>query len=64
MTLTEKINNDIKEAMKIRNQIRLDTLRMLNKNIDLDARGNLPDEEVVKLFKIYFRNLQDIYLKR
>lgn len=60
MTIIEKINEDIKEAIKSRNQIRLDTLRMLkSKILTVDARGNLPDGEVVKLFKTYFGNLQE-----
>ncbi len=60
MTLIEKINNDIKEAMRSRNQLRLDTLRMLkSKILTVDARGNLPDGEVLKLFKTYQGNLQE-----
>lgn len=60
MTLIEKINNGIKEAMRSRDQLRLDTLRMLkSKILTVDARGNLPDTEVIKLFKTYFGNLQE-----
>lgn len=60
MALVEKINEDIKEAMKSRDQIRLNTLRMLkSKILTQDARGNLPDAEVIKLFKTYFGNLQE-----
>lgn len=60
MTLIEKINAGIKESMLSRNQIRLDTLRMLkSKILAVDARGNLPDPEVIKLFKTYFGNLQE-----
>jgi uncharacterized protein len=60
MTIVEKINQGIKEAMRSRDQIRLDTLRMLkSKILTLDARGNLPDSEVLKLFKTYFGNLQE-----
>lgn len=60
MTLIETINDGIKEAMKSRNQLRLDTLRMLkSKILTVDARGNLPDGEVVKLFKTYYGNLQE-----
>lgn len=58
--LVEQINNGIKEAMKSKDQIRLDTLRMLkSKILTVDARGNLPDDEVQKLFKTYFGNLQE-----
>jgi uncharacterized protein len=60
MTLMEQINHGIKEAMKSRDQIRLDTLRMLkSKILNVDARGNLPDPEVIKIFKTYFGNLQE-----
>lgn len=60
MTLIEQINDGIKEAMRSRNQIRLDTLRMLkSKILAVDARGNLPDQEVQKLFKTYSGNLQE-----
>lgn len=60
MTLFEQINDGIKEAMRSRDQIRLDTLRMLkSKILSVDARGNLPDAEVLKLFKTYYGNLQE-----
>ncbi len=60
MTLIEKINQGIQDAMRSRDQIRLDTLRMLkSKILTVDARGNLPDTEVLKLFKTYFGNLQE-----
>jgi uncharacterized protein YqeY len=60
MTIIETINQGIKEAMLSRNQLRLDTLRMLKSKImTVDARGSLPDPEVVKLFKTYFGNLQE-----
>ena len=60
MTLIERINSDLKEAIKSRNSLRVDTLRMLkSKILAVDARANLPDEEVIKLFKSYFGNLQE-----
>lgn len=60
MTLVEQINEGIKEAMKSRNQVRLDTLRMLkSKILTADARGNLSDAEVQKLFKTYYGSLQE-----
>lgn len=56
----EKLNQDLKEAMKSRDQIRLDTLRMLkSKILNADARGNLPDADIIKLFKTYYGNLQE-----
>lgn len=60
MTIAETINTEIKEAMKSRNQVRLDTLRMLkSKILTADARGNLSDQDVLKLFKTYYGNLQE-----
>lgn len=60
MTIIEQINDGIKEAMRNRAQLRLDTLRMLkSKILVVDARGNLPDADVLKLFKTYAGNLQE-----
>lgn len=62
MKLIEKINEGIKESMRSRDQVRLDVLRMLkSKILTVDARGNLPDEDVIKLFKTYFGNLQEAF---
>lgn len=60
MTIGEKINEGIKDAMRNRDQLRLDTLRMLkSKILAVDARGNLSDTDVVKLFKTYYGSLQE-----
>jgi len=60
MAMMEQINEGIKEAMRSRDQIRLATLRMLkSKILAVDARGNLPDAEVIKLFKTYYGSLQE-----
>lgn len=60
MTLVERINDGIKEAMKSRDQIRLNTLRMLkSKILAVDARSNLSDSEIVKLFKTYYGSLTE-----
>jgi len=60
MAIIERINEGIKEAMRSRDQIRLDTLRMLkSKILAVDARATLPDAEVIKLFKTYYGNLQE-----
>jgi len=60
MAIIEQINEGIKEAMRSRDQIRLNTLRMLkSKILAVDARATLPDTEVIKLFKTYFGNLQE-----
>lgn len=60
MSMIEKINEGIKEAMRSRDQVRLETLRMLkSKILAVDARASLPDTEVVKIFKTYFGSLQE-----
>jgi uncharacterized protein len=60
MAIIDQINEGIKEAMKSRDQVRLVTLRMLKSKImAVDARCNLPDAEVLKLFKTYYSNLQE-----
>jgi hypothetical protein len=60
MSMIERINEGIKEAMRARDQIRLGTLRMLkSKILAVDARANLPDVDVIKLFKTYYGNLQE-----
>ena len=46
--------------MRNRDQLRLETLRMLkSKILAADARATLPDTEVIKLFKTYYGNLQE-----
>lgn len=60
MPIIDQVNEGIKEAMRSRDQIRLSTLRMLkSKILAVDARANLPDSDVIKLFKTYFGNLQE-----
>lgn len=60
MAIIDQINEGIKEAMRSRDQIRLSTLRMLkSKILAVDARANLPDAEVIKLFKTYYGSLQE-----
>lgn len=64
MTIIEQINEGIKEAMRSRDQIRLGTLRMLkSKILAVDARANLPDIEVLKIFKTYFGSLQEALIQ-
>lgn len=62
MTIIERINEGIKEAMRSRDQLRLNTLRMLkSKILAVDARATLSDTEVVKLFKTYYGNIQEAF---
>jgi uncharacterized protein len=58
MTIIEKLNLEIKEAIRSQDSIRLNTLRMLkSKILAIDARAALPDADVLKLFKTYYSNL-------
>jgi uncharacterized protein YqeY len=60
MAIIDDINNGIKEAIRSREEIRLSTLRMLkSKILAADARANLSDAEVIKLFKTYAGNLEE-----
>ena len=60
MAIIDTINHGIKEAIRSQDSVRMATLRMLKSKIwAVDARANLPDAEVVKLFKTYFGNLQE-----
>jgi len=62
MSLIEQINQGIKKAIIGKDTLRLNVLRMLkSKILTVDARANLPDPEVIKLFKSYFKNIQDAY---
>ncbi|MFC1482705.1 GatB/YqeY domain-containing protein [Candidatus Margulisiibacteriota bacterium] len=56
----EKINTGIKDAMKAKDTTRLETLRMMKSKILLvNARGDVKDEEVIKILKTYHKNLKD-----
>jgi uncharacterized protein YqeY len=60
MAIIEQINEGIKEAIRSKNSLRLDVLRMLkSKILAADARAALPDADVIKLFKTYYGNLEE-----
>lgn len=60
MTIIEQINEGIKEAIRSKNSLRLDVLRMLkSKILAVDARAALPETEVTKLFKTYYGNVEE-----
>ncbi len=62
MAIIDQINEGIKEAMRSKEQLRLETLRMLkSKILAVDARATLPDAEVIKLFKTYFGSIQEAF---
>ncbi|MFH1361233.1 MAG: GatB/YqeY domain-containing protein [bacterium] len=58
--LFAKINDQLKEAMKSRDEIRLSVLRMMkSKILYVNARGDLPDAEVIKIIKKYAKELNE-----
>jgi uncharacterized protein len=60
MSIIEQINEGIKEAIRSKNSLRLDVLRMLkSKILTVDARATLPDAEIIKLFKTYYGNIEE-----
>ncbi len=60
VSIVEQINDGIKESMRSKDSVRLNVLRMLkSKILAVDARGNIPDPEVIKLFKTYLGNLKE-----
>lgn len=62
MAIIDQINDGIKESMRSKDPVRLGTLRMLkSKILAVDARANLPDSEVFKLFKTYLGNLEEAF---
>lgn len=61
MTLTEKVNNDLKEAMKNKEKVKLNVIRMLKSSIQMkkiEVGHDLTDEEVIELIskQIKMRN--------
>jgi uncharacterized protein YqeY len=56
----KKINADITSAMKARDTLRLETLRMMKSKILLvNARGELPDAEIIKILTKYAHALKE-----
>ena len=62
MSLREKITQDIKEAMKAKDTKKRDALRLLNsalKQIEVDERKELSDEDVIKIIKTQVKRRVD-----
>lgn len=56
----QKINDDLKAAMKAGDSVRLGTLRMMkSKVLNVNARGDLPDAEIIKILAKYAKSLKD-----
>lgn len=62
MSLREEIKNAIKEAMRNKDNSRRDTLRNIDtmiKQIEVDERRELSDEDVIKLIAKYAKQRED-----
>ncbi|MFA5113076.1 MAG: GatB/YqeY domain-containing protein [Candidatus Margulisiibacteriota bacterium] len=60
MTLFEQINNDIKEAMRAKDELKLSVLRMMkSKVLYVNARGDLPEAEVTKIVNKYGKDIKE-----
>ncbi|MBU0633286.1 GatB/YqeY domain-containing protein [bacterium] len=62
MSLKEQINTDIKEAMKAKDNAKRDALRLLSsafKQIEVDERKELSDDDVVKIIQKQIKQRND-----
>jgi len=58
--LFDKINHDLQEAMKKKDVEKLGTLRMMkSKILYVNARGDLPDAELIKIITKYSKELKE-----
>lgn len=62
MSIKEKMAQDLKEAMKSGNTFKRDTLRLLNsalKQVEVDKRIVLSDEDVIGILKSAYKQRED-----
>ena len=62
MSLKEQINTEIKEAMKAKENAKRDALRLLSsafKQIEVDERRELSDEDVIKIIQKQIKQRND-----
>lgn len=60
-TIVEKINNDMKDAMKSGDKLKLETLRMMKSKImQVNARGDVPDKEAQQILTKYTKTLKEV----
>ena len=62
MSLKDRLIQDMKEAMKARDQLRLSTLRLLIseiKNKEIEAKGELKDEDILAIIQKAVKQRQD-----
>jgi len=62
MGIKERLMEDMKEALRSKDKIRLSTIRMINsliKNAEIDKRGKLTEEEIVQLLRKYAKQRKE-----
>ncbi len=60
MSIVEKLNEEIKNCMKTKQEERLSVVRMLKSKILLvNARGDISDEDAIAIIKKYSKNLKE-----
>ena len=62
MSLREKINQDLKEAMKTKDTKKRDALRLLTsafKQIEVDERKELSDDDIIKIIQTQVKRRND-----
>ena len=58
--LFKKLNDGLTSAMKAKDTFRLDVIRMMkSKVLNVNARGDLPDAEIMKILQKYAKSLKD-----
>lgn len=58
--LFSKVNQELKNALKNKDELRLSTLRMMkSKVLYVNAKGDLPDAEITKILKKYSKELME-----
>lgn len=58
--LFNKINNELKTALKEKNELRLSALRMIkSKILYVNARGDLPEAEIIKIITKYAKEIKE-----
>lgn len=62
MNLSEKLNEDMKQAMKNRDKFRLSVIRLIRssiKNVEIDLKRELDDQEVIEVLNRELKQRKD-----
>lgn len=62
MSLTERLNEDMKQAMKDKDKVRLSVIRMVRtaiKNAEIDSKTTLSDDEVIAVLNRELKQRRD-----